>query len=893
MNELNVSSIRDQAARQVTPLKHDDESTTEFFNIISEVWEIADKDTLAKEITYTNFVMFGPQSVGKTSLVERILQFPVAVVKSTIATTRPMVLITKHNAAIKTEKITVRESGGTAIPMEKKGVMKWVEKQMQGPISEKKIHITVEGEGYMNRRFVDLPGFQQNDDGSGAREKIINLLLQEREKENTVVVCVEDSKLEFVNCNLDFAIERVYGKENFKAEGDEKFVIVLNKSDEWLQSPNTTAGAVVARLSDYVKNFGLLPILVGGSIDKDNGVLRDQRNESDFDRIVDELRGAQEREAAFLTAFLEGDKGHEGCHLKDFRQFMGFESFLGIVDAMVLTRDLQNLSNFALELSAIEAEKDQMIERLTKENDILNDVERKTGELVDQLIILMKSIMDGDSHSQAIGVLGESKVREAYGMTASEEEHDFYDNHYIRECKYELFEDQLGLDSFDTTGEDDAGKWVDRVKKTMKQLDTQTQRQHIAYLQKKLLGGKLYDRAMAVWSAMAYGLLMPSTEDLDILPQLVGTNSELGPDTDRDFLQAKRLAEIYARKLTPAVQYLCQKMEFLVLKIFDTAWISLLRKNYYSRIVGALGGDSFKATVKNVFEKAIEKSARLAYNRVFFDLQNEVYKLMPYSKTSPAVTAMKFAFAEHERDIDKRQEEYRETVSAQVKKHLMIHVLSQEGGASIDALTQGNKSGLLPDGGGKALEKGLIHGIDILSMFGSINPLVFAGLQVLKGAIIVVWSELKKRREKAGAASVSEETDERALGFAVVMYTHFLPRFIASIDGRMRADLWACFHNACTSSSIRQGVLKSSDVELRQTIRDNNIKKVDCLVHEKASIAKTCKDIQIFLSTRTGTLQKSNKKQSKRHLNHSGVGSSSQSGGNGDAGTIEATIELQ
>jgi hypothetical protein len=45
--------------------------------------------------------MFGPQSAGKTTITAWIIDFPVAVVKSEIGTTRPMVLTTRK--AEKTE----------------------------------------------------------------------------------------------------------------------------------------------------------------------------------------------------------------------------------------------------------------------------------------------------------------------------------------------------------------------------------------------------------------------------------------------------------------------------------------------------------------------------------------------------------------------------------------------------------------------------------------------------------------------------------------------------------------------------------------------------------------------------------------------------------------------
>eukprot|EP00957_Ditylum_brightwellii_P108474 8273967-Ditylum_brightwellii.AAC.1 len=83
---------------------------------MAKVWRIADEHDLGGRITSTNFVMFGPQSAGKTTLVERILKFPVAVVKSDIATTRPMVLTTRRGDK---ETLFVKEEGGDFMPLDK------------------------------------------------------------------------------------------------------------------------------------------------------------------------------------------------------------------------------------------------------------------------------------------------------------------------------------------------------------------------------------------------------------------------------------------------------------------------------------------------------------------------------------------------------------------------------------------------------------------------------------------------------------------------------------------------------------------------------------------------------------------------------------------------------
>jgi hypothetical protein len=74
----------------------------------------------------------------------------------------------------------------------------------------------------MNRRFVDLPppGYQQNDDSSDTKESIIQLLEQEREKENTVDVrrggfSTLHFQLRQLELGLLKAIEHVYTRKKF------------------------------------------------------------------------------------------------------------------------------------------------------------------------------------------------------------------------------------------------------------------------------------------------------------------------------------------------------------------------------------------------------------------------------------------------------------------------------------------------------------------------------------------------------------------------------------------------------------------------------------------------------------------------------------------------------
>ena len=63
-----VRAIMAQASKQIRPLKRDadDHVIKAFFEVMSDVWAVADRLKLENRVSNTNFVMFGPQSVGKT-----------------------------------------------------------------------------------------------------------------------------------------------------------------------------------------------------------------------------------------------------------------------------------------------------------------------------------------------------------------------------------------------------------------------------------------------------------------------------------------------------------------------------------------------------------------------------------------------------------------------------------------------------------------------------------------------------------------------------------------------------------------------------------------------------------------------------------------------------------
>jgi hypothetical protein len=64
--------LLERARSQPEPVKKDGKDSEMYRDIsdaLATLWRVADEHNLNKEVQFTNFVMFGPQSAGKTTLV--------------------------------------------------------------------------------------------------------------------------------------------------------------------------------------------------------------------------------------------------------------------------------------------------------------------------------------------------------------------------------------------------------------------------------------------------------------------------------------------------------------------------------------------------------------------------------------------------------------------------------------------------------------------------------------------------------------------------------------------------------------------------------------------------------------------------------------------------------
>jgi GTPase SAR1 family protein len=788
----------------------------DFFEAMADVWQVADKFNLS--VPFTNFVMFGPQSSGKTTITERILGFPVAVVKSGIGTTRPMVLTTRRAESERVE-VKARENESFR-SIKKEDVMKWVKEQMEFTgrdgkfgnckISTDRIFIEVSGKNYKNRRFVDLPGFQSvGEEGKNTREAILALLKDEMAKPNTVVVCVEDSTQEYFNSNLVLAMREVFGSE-FAGDQElrERFVFAFNKTDLWLSSGEVTESSFLEHYEPYVTNTGLVPVLVGASIDASDFDLRVARSagSATFQAIVNEYRGANEREAKVYDAFLRKVTWEENfteC-LKD--KFFGFDKLLRTIDASVVRRDIENLPKISQQLHHLIDETSQNMQALKQQLLLRADSDKileSAQVLIKRWIKYANEIATAD-HGDALERFVSPDYVDIHGNTAIMEEMEFVfgdrndcmaishrDIKFKEWCGYYNTKLQYRPDDILVPQVDDGiqKRWCEEIVATVNELirskNDPSSSKPVSYLETRLISGQVFERAIGVWASSVYRLAFPTEKDRSTLANLIGINPDAKDPNCWDYVKVRRLVGMYANRLTPAVHFLCQKMEFLLLKNFDTAWAALIRFPDTKAFVKMVGEKKLHDEIHGRYREIVRKKAEIAFGKCISDLRNEANKFFPYTRGSAPSGGMMLAYPNAVLEIE--------------------HAMTKYDSKWKDFITS-LKTELFPEG----LVSGIEFGLDIIAAFGSIDPLLFSGLLVVQKLILPATKKMLKKPSLGGKGNL-EDRDEHLLGVARAIYANFLPRFIATVEARMRSDLWGSDTDTLVESEL-ETYLKQSPV---------------------------------------------------------------------------------
>ena len=840
MDKKNLETICKAWEAQPKPLTEDAAENTvalderrQFLGAMAEVWRVVDEHGLKKDVSFTNFVMFGPQSVGKSTLTERILGFPVAYVKGGMATTRPMVLTTLRAPGQNGRKVEVREGTDEFKVVDEKEVMEWTRRQMQAThrkIISDAIYIQVSGPDYeTNRRFTDLPGFISNTNVEGTdlanQEAIVDLLKEAIQVPDTVVVLVENATNDFETSNLGSAIRKIYnGSIKDRPDLTSKFVLAFNKADELLRSYEMTPGAFLERVAKYTSSIGLAPVLVGSSIDADAKELRQKRatDTAGFDEICEEYRTASGREKDLFENFLvdfEKDPSSKDFASLARHKFFGFDKLLGILDRMVIDCDLANAPRILKALQGGNQRASKERSDLEKQSEALADTDKKLEIFVLALLSLMEDHMLDKPNGTAADVYVSEDIDE-YGVTAEEEEREFYfqddgddrferDERYDSGRQYDAFDSHAGSKVKMFKDEPRyVEKWKRQMEATIKTLQENQKKRNkgaIKYLGVKQIGFDNYSRTLAVWASTVYGLLKPSEDDvLFLLASVRGTNPFQNDPRGSTTSTILELVAAYIRRLEPAIKYLCQKVEFLKLLSFDSAMRAMERNDNHKDFLEAFGKERIKEVVRDNFRrKLVKEAARVAYFQCVRALRNESRRILPYGAESASSAGMGFAFEEGDTaTMQQKRKKYETDVKA------TLLTACEEVFDDDQKKSPGNKRG-------KWLAEGAPEALGLIACFCAIDPLIFTGLQLLKAGLMTVVEQMKQRAdEKNKANKTNNETENKEekdfvvlLGAAASVYAQILPGFIATIDGEVRGELWGQIASTSLQLEVKDGVL--------------------------------------------------------------------------------------
>lgn len=98
-----------------------------FLDTIQEIWHIADRFQIPMPLT--SFIFLGPQSVGKCSIVERIIGCKITEVRNGIATLRPLVVTLLRKPQSSIQVYEQQEDGTNSAPQtlaSKEEIPSWV-----------------------------------------------------------------------------------------------------------------------------------------------------------------------------------------------------------------------------------------------------------------------------------------------------------------------------------------------------------------------------------------------------------------------------------------------------------------------------------------------------------------------------------------------------------------------------------------------------------------------------------------------------------------------------------------------------------------------------------------------------------------------------------------------
>ena len=637
--------VEEKLSEMPSPLSPD--AAVAFFDAMSEVYRVSDEYNL--ELPFTNFVFFGPQSAGKSTLVERILGFPITIIRDVIGTRRPLIITTRRRDAERyvVRYATGRNAGGAFVQSSEEVLPDRMTirdriidlndevKGTDSGVSDLPIYLEVDGPQQLTLRFVDLMGYQEH--GAQA-DMIAQVLRNELQNERTIVVGVSAPDM-FVQSRLLSAIKTCLynGKEGLQKLRS-RMIFCVNKADKAFVGPLRTKENTLRFYGQYCDdaNFGLLPLLVGDSCELDENGEPKKLGEpvKDFAWLEQDYAGAPAREEASIRKWLPIPR-EAGLPIEEMtKKALGFHCLLGMINAYVMKRDLSQLGRIQDKLEQHIQHLRETLRMNEEESSHLINFEDDLPPFLRKMMQLTREIAYQIPSTAVQAWLANEGVRTEDGWTLAEEDNFFAERRDGKDtslCRVVSYHNKYEADK------EIAGKWKDYVTNA----DTPT----VQFSTNPMIGGMMYGRMQAAFATHVYRFHKPSKEDLWRLINAVPEHPEIAGDLS--LLRAKRLAEIHANRLRPSIEWYASRNLFLMDRMFDLAWVMLQNEREHRNIRNAFGTEGFvrvKSIMRSEFIAEMKEYAAQALELAFGDLDMMINDLFSFRKDGPAREALLSAF---------------------------------------------------------------------------------------------------------------------------------------------------------------------------------------------------------------------------------------------------------
>mmetsp|Transcript_125211 Transcript_125211/g.267269 ORF Transcript_125211/g.267269 Transcript_125211/m.267269 type:complete len:974 (-) Transcript_125211:104-3025(-) len=267
----------------------------------------------AETTPFTTFILVGSQSLGKSAIVERMIGFPMNVIKAERSTKRPLFVTLVHSPGLSQPRYYVRENPD-AVEVEKTAgdVLEFIEAENAKvlTISHTPLTLRVDSADVPSMQFLDLPGLELNRT-DGEEELVLaeikKMIRDFAQKDNHSLVVLEKATTQYATSPIvKFLDDEV---PNWKSNS----MLALTFADSLYTQPaeTTTEEAVRARLKDWKSNSGgLMPFFVCSMPSKAKG----------YPGRLQNLKAQSDKESQVVESAFE-----DGGVPEDLAPHIGFE----------------------------------------------------------------------------------------------------------------------------------------------------------------------------------------------------------------------------------------------------------------------------------------------------------------------------------------------------------------------------------------------------------------------------------------------------------------------------------------------------------------------------------------------------------------------------------------